>query len=698
MTVAEWIRCTGTAFLLVLLSGCGTVTPLGGTGETGPSPDAARSAESLAHYGRAVLAELEQDQETALDHYQQASQQVDDPIAIEQRILYTLIQEERTGEALERAQALVKQYPEDAKSRLLLGLIYRAAGQPDEARQAYRDLRKRHPDLAVSYLEESALLLREDQTGAAIDLLTTGLKKTTGEQKLQLIYALAELSLRAGYRQMQQGEEVDFSDILPLVESAAEDHPEDETLPYLLSDLYLVQRDVEKALPLLLRLNDRNPGEPQLQRKILAGLLSLKDADKAVELLQNFAATAERPEQVAFMIGELYEQFDRMDDAIEQYRQVSEQYPDQPGSYLKRIFLLIGEDRQEEAGEVIDQALVQLPHEPRLYELRAYLAMARDEDKEALADFERAAAFYRESDTVPSLPNFWLNYGLAYQHHGQLNLAAEKIKQAMDEDPEALPRYFSHLWKKRDPALISSGLDILATLSDELPKTVYVETQLALLNKQVERYPEAVAHFDAAEALANETDDQESLDEGFYFWYAAANERIKAYDRAEELFLRAIELKPDFADAHNYLAYMNAERGENLDLAFDYVDLALALEPDNPAFIDTLGWIYYQRGDYELARKELERAVGLLDDDPTLHDHLGDTYHKLGRVDEALTHWGKALELEPGNAVIEEKIDQVRQVSPDNHAVQAGETGAPESSIDVAPEAIEPTEVQTEAR
>ena len=99
-----------------------------------------------------------------------------------------------------------------------------------------------------------------------------------------------------------------------------------------------------------------------------------------------------------------------------------------------------------------------------------------------------------------------------------------------------------------------------------------------------------------------------------------------------------------------------------------------------------------------MARKELERAVGLLDDDPTLHDHLGDTYHKLGRVDEALTHWGKALELEPGNAVIEEKIDQVRQVSPDNHAVQAGETGAPESSIDVAPEAIEPTEVQTEAR
>ena len=66
-------------------------------------------------------------------------------------------------------------------------------------------------------------------------------------------------------------------------------------------------------------------------------------------------------------------------------------------------------------------------------------------------------------------------------------------------------------------------------------------------------------------------------------------------------------------------------------------------KPNDGFFIDSLGWVYYQKGDYSRAVLELERAVGLVVDDPTIIEHLGDAYEKLGRQQEALHNYRKAL-------------------------------------------------------
>lgn len=649
MTAAEFSRSSGIAAAVLLLAGCGTISPLSSPdAPTGDAP-AREAAASLAHYGRAVLADLESDPSTARAHYEAAAKGAADPVDFEQRVIFSLLQEDRNAEALERAMALVEAYPDDARSRLLLGLIYRAEGRTDEALAAYRELRRRHPDLAMGYMEESTLRLRNDQPEEARALLVDGLKKTRGEERLRLVFALGELALRDGYRHMQEGPVDSVAEAIPYVDEAYRTHPEADTLPYLLSDLYLLNRETAEALRILLDLHDQDPDNLQIRRKILSGLAGLDDPEAALALLREHAAGSDTPEHAEFLIGELHEQTGDIDAALEHYRGLAATHPDKPGPYLKQVVLLIAEERNDEAAAVIDEALARIPGEPRFHELRAYLAMADDRDADALEDFQQAAAMYTADERLPALPNFWLNFGLAHQHRGQLDEAAEKIARAMDEDDDALDRYFAHLWKKRDPGLIASGLDVLARLGDRLPDTLAIQIQLALFNKQVERYAESVARFDRALELAEAAGKTGELDETFYFWYGAANERIRNYDRAEELFLKAVTLKPDFADAHNYLAYMNAERGVNLDLAFDHIDLALAVEPDNPAFIDTLGWVHYRKGDYEAAVRELERAVALLDDDPTLLDHLGDAYDKIGRRDDALAAWRKALEHDPEN-------------------------------------------------
>ena len=101
---------------------------------------------------------------------------------------------------------------------------------------------------------------------------------------------------------------------------------------------------------------------------------------------------------------------------------------------------------------------------------------------------------------------------------------------------------------------------------------------------------------------------------------------------------------PKNAMALNYLGYMLADRGTRLDEALGYIRRAVALDPQNGAYLDSLGWAYYKMGNYDLAEENLRRASERIGNDPTVHDHLGELYQKTGRLKLAATHWERALE------------------------------------------------------
>src|SRR5262249_2934954 len=91
----------------------------------------------------------------------------------------------------------------------------------------------------------------------------------------------------------------------------------------------------------------------------------------------------------------------------------------------------------------------------------------------------------------------------------------------------------------------------------------------------------------------------------------------------------------------------------HLDEAESLIRRALALEPQDGFFVDSLGWVYYRRGDFRRAVEELERAVELAGDDPTVAEHLGDAYERVGQPRDALRLYRDALGRAKENPQIE---------------------------------------------
>jgi tetratricopeptide (TPR) repeat protein len=130
-----------------------------------------------------------------------------------------------------------------------------------------------------------------------------------------------------------------------------------------------------------------------------------------------------------------------------------------------------------------------------------------------------------------------------------------------------------------------------------------------------------------------------------WFLLGAARERTGQRQPAAAALRRSLELQPDFHASLNYLAYILAEAGESLEEALGLAQRAVALEPDNGAYVDSLGFTCYRLGRHEEARGYLERAVRLDPSDPSIHEHLADVYVALHRNEQAREAYRRALEL-----------------------------------------------------
>jgi tetratricopeptide (TPR) repeat protein len=120
---------------------------------------------------------------------------------------------------------------------------------------------------------------------------------------------------------------------------------------------------------------------------------------------------------------------------------------------------------------------------------------------------------------------------------------------------------------------------------------------------------------------------------------------------------------PEDANALNSLGYMLAERGERLDEAVQLVQRALKLDPDNPSFLDSLGWAYFQQGRLDQADPPLTEAAAKLQTSSVVQEHLGDLRFKQQRFADAASAWERALSGDGQSidrAKIEKKIRDAR--------------------------------------
>jgi tetratricopeptide (TPR) repeat protein len=143
-----------------------------------------------------------------------------------------------------------------------------------------------------------------------------------------------------------------------------------------------------------------------------------------------------------------------------------------------------------------------------------------------------------------------------------------------------------------------------------------------------------VERWDEVAVEAKRAADRLPWDRDLVFTRAGALERLGRFDEAEPLFLELLEKDPGDVASANYLGYAWADRGTHLNEALELITRAVTADPENAAYLDSLGWVHYRLGDLAQAEHWLRRAIAVGGTDGTVLSHLGEVLLRKGEVDE----------------------------------------------------------------
>ena len=272
--------------------------------------------------------------------------------------------------------------------------------------------------------------------------------------------------------------------------------------------------------------------------------------------------------------------------------------------------------------------------------------------------FSLAALLANEADPAYTLLNTRIAEALNPRHDHAVLLGAAMLEglgeydlaeEAYAKFPPEHPAYYN-AQLGRAAALYAAdrkeaAIEALRALTRSHGELVVVQAALGDTLRREERWAEATAAYDAAEALLPEKPNSGVW--VLYFSRAITKERRGLYDEADLDFRRAMELNPRQPEVLNYLGYSLVERRKNLDEALELINKAVGIEPDSGYIVDSLAWAYFTLGRYEEALEPMERASVLEPVDPVVTDHLGDVYWMNGRKREAEFQWHRALSYGP---------------------------------------------------
>jgi tetratricopeptide (TPR) repeat protein len=158
---------------------------------------------------------------------------------------------------------------------------------------------------------------------------------------------------------------------------------------------------------------------------------------------------------------------------------------------------------------------------------------------------------------------------------------------------------------------------------------------------------QAVEQWDEIDRESAEAIERLGDDRNLVFTRAAALERLDRVEESATLFRSLVEAEPNDASAANYLGYMWADRNMHLEEALELIGRAVALDPENSAYLDSLGWVHFRLGDLDEAEHWLRRAIDLDAGlgDGTIYCHLGEVLLAKGAREEGRRYLLLGLEL-----------------------------------------------------
>ncbi|HEX8565881.1 MAG TPA: tetratricopeptide repeat protein [Pyrinomonadaceae bacterium] len=428
--------------------------------------------------------------------------------------------------------------------------------------------------------------------------------------------------------------------------------------------------EAERLAKFAIRFNPDNLGAYQILSQIYtlrSGLrednLNREEADKAVAVWRGIVRLDPRNAEAWAFLSEFYERSNENEKAIEaltnwsgaatpadggtlyRYLTGGDVSPEAATVRLGRAFLRAG--RASEAVAILSRAVTDEPdNEDAVLALQDAIQSATDNDAGAAVEALKQAVFAAPGSA--SLVEMLAN---AQIRAGKIEDAAKTIKEARAKFPESdsllrlEANVLTQLGRVDEAVSLLRSKIVNKTKQISVPQSLVPDFLAHLtisdLYVQAGRGADAVGAARQALDLA-QNDDMTKI---AMLTLASAQNAAGNFRDAETSLREVLKKEPENPTALNNLGYFLVERGERLPEALNLIKRAVATEPGNSSFLDSLGWAYFRLNQFDEAEKHLSEAARRNPNSAAVQEHLGDVYEKQGKIEQAKTAWRKALTL-----------------------------------------------------
>ena len=553
----------------------------------------------------------------------------------------------RIKDAVTEAQDILKRDPNNIDAHQLLGRIYlRSLGDMQSGTQSnemlqlaieqYEVIAKIDPKNPETYLLLGRLYILHKDLLKAENAFKTALNLQPGSE--EAITNLAYLYNEEGATQKA----------IDLLKTNA-DKAQSAKVYAMLGYTYEQQKEYPQAIDAYRKAVESDPDNLDAQRGLAQNLLNSGKMDDALKAYQDVIKADPQDAQAYLRVAEIDRRNGRFDDALASLKQAETLVQDSDSLEVPYSYALIyaAQGKYDEATEKL-QALLKKTEKPGGNYTSA-------EATNRAVFLERLGSLYRDQGNIAAALDTFrklLTLGDENAIRGYQQLvdtlrdqkrydeAGALLKEALAKFPNDRGLKLVYAGTLADSGKAEAAIEAAKKMLSNNPKDdrdVYLA--MAQIYNRVRMFSDAEQAAAKAEHLSTSDDEREYV----AFVQGSIYERQKKYDQAEERFKKVLGEDNQNAMALNYLGYMLADRGVRLQEALGYIKKAVDLDPQNGAYLDSLGWVYFKLGSYDLAEECLRKAEVRNATDPTIQDHLAELYNKTGKLRLAVAHWERAV-------------------------------------------------------
>lgn len=440
-----------------------------------------------------------------------------------------------------------------------------------------------------------------------------------------------------------------------VLENAREFHPNDFGILIQLATLYTELREFEQSNSLYDEvLSARGPDMEILRRKY-HNYLQMNKPEVALEQLKVMRELEPDNLNTLHTLSRIYLELDDNDAAVGALNEARQRNPRNPETLILLADIYVKEAKWDSLGNTFNTMIEDpLITASQKMELARFLYLQHqstpnqpvltEQTERIVNNFSKSEPGYGEAHLLAA--EFYLNQGNPEAAIEKLELANKVVPEEAEAWRQRLQLMFS---AGEYENVIEAGLEAVRFVEDDATISFFVGASFMLIN----RYTEAVEWLENASLMPSRRNFRSIIHSTLGDVYS----ELDRWEDAVESYETALRLDSDNHNAMNNYAYFISVRDERLDYAEELALRAISYEPENAAYLDTAGWIYYKMGEYEKAREYIRSSIETGDASAEVYEHMGDVYNKLGSAADALNWWEKALELDPDRTYLEEKIN-----------------------------------------